>query len=1321
MKEASSLAGWELKKIVNGDESKLIQIIVDKIFGKLCSISSSIDGNLIGMDMRKKEVLSSLDIGTSDVRVIGIKGIGGGGKTTLARAVYDQISTHFEGKSFVENVREVSKTPSSGLKTLQEQILRDVFDDRNISISGVSDGKKMMIQMMPRKKVLVVLDDVDHRKQLEALVDNFDNFKSGSRIIITTRDEQVLLSHGVCLICNVKLLTDEEADCLFSRYAFGKEIPNQGFNEMSGQVVRYAAGLPLTIKVLGSSLRGKSEPEWKDALERLKRVPEHETQEILKISYDALEDDYKEIFLDVACILKGEQKDKAIRVLESCGFHGRIGLRVLEQKCLINISQSGSLGMHDLIEEMGKHIVRPSDPNEPNRDSRWWIEDKTDQDILDNDLVNERIRCIKLSHLRLEFETVMRGLRNKRKLRVLYMCSGANWNDSEVRQCFPDSLQYLSWRSYPFLSLHETFQADNLVGLDMSFSSIELIWEWGKRKVLNKLRFLDLSYSNLKMLNLKVTPKLEILNLEHCANKELYIAHGCPKLQYLNLDFSNFEKLDLGPTPDLETLSLGGCSNLLQLHLHGCTKLKVLKLDGSKLRTLDLGLTPNLERLDLKDCSKLEKIDAPDGCLEKLVYLDLSGCGRFKSFLFDKQSKPLKVGSLSELHLIGESIAICPLHPDNSFPKFQFTCFYKEDPAASSFRNLKKLISMGLCSCTNLESFSRSIYSLQCLEKLTLEGSIPEVYKDFQQLLEGFPVSNFELKRLKYFHLLNCTTDHLPKELRYVYFQRWNTLSLKMLILEGHNDIVDLHLQAESLNLEYLYLSHSKLKTVQLGNTPNLEKLIFEGCNDLVGLQMPDESLNLIYLNLGHSKLETIQLGNTPNLQKLILKDSNDLVGLQMPDESLNLNYLNLSHSKLKTIQLGNTLNLQKLILKDCNDLVELQMPDESLNLRYLDLSHSKLKTVQLGNTLNLEKLRLEGCNDLIEFQIPAESLNLRYLDLSHSKQLKTVHLGNTPNLKELILEGCNDLIEFQMPAESLNLKYLDLSHSKLKTVHLGNTPNLKELILKGCNDLVEFQMPDESLKLKDLDLSHSKLKTVHLGNTPNLKELILEGCNDLIEFQMPAESLNLEHLNLSHSKLKTIQLGNTPNLEKLILEGCNDLVGLQMPDESLNLNYLNLSHSKLKTIQLGNTPNLQKLILKDCNDLVGLQMPDESLNLRYLDLSHSKLKTFHLGNTPNLKELILEGCNDLIEFQMPAESLNLQHLNLSHSKLKTIQLGNTPNLKKLMLKGCNDLEELRMPLESPELLGINLSHSKLRTLDLGRTPKLRWLILEKCCDLVRD
>ncbi|GJR07383.1 Toll/interleukin-1 receptor domain-containing protein [Tanacetum coccineum] len=200
-----------------------------------------------------------------------------------------------------------------------------------------------------------------------------------------TRDEQVLVAHRVGFINNVTLLSHTEAIRLFNRYAFTKEIPIQGHKELSRQVVEYADGLPLTIKVLGSLLCGQNEPEWKDALERLKTIPLKETMKILELSYDALDDDYKEIFLDVACILKGWRQDNAVIALESCGFHARNGLRVLQQRSLMNISHGGYLEMHDHIEEMSKNIVRRLNPNEPERHSRLWIDDEI-KDIMANNM-----------------------------------------------------------------------------------------------------------------------------------------------------------------------------------------------------------------------------------------------------------------------------------------------------------------------------------------------------------------------------------------------------------------------------------------------------------------------------------------------------------------------------------------------------------------------------------------------------------------------------------------------------------------------------------------------------------------------------------------------------------------------------------------------------------------------------------------------------------------------------------------------------------------------------------------------------------------------
>ncbi|KAJ0540699.1 TMV resistance protein N [Helianthus annuus] len=505
--EAAGLAGMELKNTFNGHEAKSIQQIVEEVSLKLYPFNPRVDGKLVGMETRVKNVVLSLDIDTNDVRLIGIKGMGGAGKTTLARAVFDHISFRFEGKSFVENVREISK--DSGLKELQRHVLSTVLNDQSIFVPSVSDGKNMMKKIMGSRKILLVLDDVDHIDQLEALAGESTWFKLGCRIIITTRDEQVLKAHRVNFIHDVNLLSNKEAICLLSRYAFGREIPNQGYEELSRMVIHYAAGLPLTIKLLGSFLYGRIEGEWKDTIKRLKTIPLKETQEKLELSYNALENDQKEIFLDIACILKGKRKKKAIRILESRGFCAQIALRVLEQKSLISISKDKErycyvnvhfndvdvverLLLHDHIEEMGMNIVRRLHPHEPKRHSRLWIKEEI-EDILVNELGTEETQGIKLKYTGLHPTIIEKGLRKMKELRYLYVDTIYDSRIvGEVSQHLPDSLQSLCWKSYPFQSLPESFQGYKLVNLQMAGSKISKLWEGGEGKVLNNLKFLDL-------------------------------------------------------------------------------------------------------------------------------------------------------------------------------------------------------------------------------------------------------------------------------------------------------------------------------------------------------------------------------------------------------------------------------------------------------------------------------------------------------------------------------------------------------------------------------------------------------------------------------------------------------------------------------------------------------------------------------------------------------------------------------------------------------------------------------------------------------------
>ena len=246
-------------------ESIAIQEILKRIFSKLNPVfQSTITKDLVGIESHVEEVLDLyFGEGLGDVPFVGICRMGEIDKTTLAQEIYKRISSNFEACSFIVNVKE--ETKKQGLLSLQKQLLSKILIESEIDIWNFQEGINVIGNTLHNKKVLIVLDDVDRDEQLKALVGRHYWFGPGSRIILTSRDSHFLRRNGVDDVYTIKGLNDDEALELFSLGAFKKTHPEESYKDLSMDFVNYAKGLPLALKVLGSSLFGRRIDAWRTA------------------------------------------------------------------------------------------------------------------------------------------------------------------------------------------------------------------------------------------------------------------------------------------------------------------------------------------------------------------------------------------------------------------------------------------------------------------------------------------------------------------------------------------------------------------------------------------------------------------------------------------------------------------------------------------------------------------------------------------------------------------------------------------------------------------------------------------------------------------------------------------------------------------------------------------------------------------------------------------------------------------------------------------------------------------------------------------------
>ncbi|KAJ0478591.1 putative P-loop containing nucleoside triphosphate hydrolase, leucine-rich repeat domain superfamily [Helianthus annuus] len=920
--------------------------------------------SIVGRQQEKKELLKKL-LGEEpcdhNFSIVPIVGMGGLGKTTLAKLLYDdkEVKKHFELMAWV------SVSDQFDIFNISKVILQSVKGDDK-EFADLNLLQVALRKQLREKRFLMVLDDVwsESYEDWQTLVSPFHACAPGSKIIMTTRKEQLLNKLGYDHLSHVQTLSHDDAVSLFAQHALGVDnFDSHPVLKQYGEgIVEKCDGLPLALAVLGRLLRTKTEEEeWKEMLnsEIWRLGKKDEIVPALRLSYNDLSACLKQLFAYFSLFPKNYvfNKEQLILLWMAEGF--------------LNPSSSNKsmerLGLEYLEELLSRSLLQHA----PNDKSSFVMHD------LLNDLATSVAREF-FSRLDIEMVPDVRKEALKKYRHMSFVCD-----------------EYIAYPKFdPFKTAKSLRTFLSLQGKD-SFEKFYL-----SSKILVDV--------------LPELPMLRVLSLGNLCISEVSETIGSLKhLRYLNLSQNPITHLpeSVGNLYNLQTLLLSDCSELIKLP-NNFSQLK-------NLRHLDIEGTPLLNKLplwigQLKSLQTLTKIivggdnDLPITKIKDLTDFDgsihIKGLDKVEMAMHAQEANLLqKRFAFLELEWSDvfdgsrkeslEKEVLCGLKPNSasltsliivSYGGIEFPNWVG-DP---SFLQLTQVFVRGCKNCTSLPPFGQ----LPSLKKLYIED-MDEV-KSMGSELAGTGLS---FPSLEVLHLENMKR-----------LEEWSTNigkvsfpCLNVLVVSNCPNLVQVSPEALP-SLKFLYIDNcdsgvlrslvqvaSGVLQLEIESISGLDDVVWRGVIEYLGAV---EYLTIKNCNEIRYLWESMASKALIRLMYLEVQECQNLVRLGEKEEGDSC-----GSNAITTLR---TLKIEK-----CESMEHCRCPN---NIEELDISDCpSITSVSFLTTAGGQKLKdltINGCDKLLEKELIFGGDNTRVLVNNTSMpMLQSVDIDSWPNLTTII------------------------------------------------------------------------------------------------------------------------------------------------------------------------------------------------------------------------------------------------------------------------------------------------------------------------------